>query len=52
MAAAAGRLPSMNGQQPFETIVATHRATCDWGMGGCLGGVDAKRAPLTLERAI
>ena len=42
----------MNGQQPFETIVATHRATCDRRMGGYLCGVDAKRAPLTLERAI
>jgi len=51
MAAAAGRLPSMNGQQPFETIVATHRATCDRGMGGHLGGVDATCLPFLLEAA-
>jgi hypothetical protein len=51
MEAAAGRLPSMKGQQPFETVVAPHRATCDRRMGGYLGGVDATCRPLLLEAA-
>ena len=50
MEAAAGRPPSMKGQQPFETAVA-NRATCDRRMGGYLGGADATCLPLLLEAA-
>jgi len=51
MAAAAGSTSSMKEQQPFETLVAAHRATCDRGVGGYLGGVDTTCLPLPLEVA-
>ena len=43
MAAAAGRPSSMKEQQPFETVVAAHRATCDRGVGGYLGRLRVSR---------
>jgi hypothetical protein len=40
----------MTGQQPFETVVATHGATVLRVCRAVLAGTDAKRTLLTLER--